>query len=277
MTFPSRVKMETTPNDVIAESWPDLCDKLYAEAWREDIDRWRSPYVFRGLSCSDYELIHSLMRLGGDYADMECHLLGSFKKYAEINGGSGEMSDWKWITLAQHHGLPSRLIDFTHSPFVALHFATANMRHYDRDGVIWCVDSKKAHQLLPGAGWESLRLERVFSIGKLETTARDLIEFDRVSEEVVTVFFEPPSMDARIVNQFGLFSVMSSPTSRLDHWLVNHPYLYKRVIVPRELKWEVRCKLDDANITERMLFPGLDGLASMLARYYGPRPDARKK
>lgn len=73
------------------------------------------------------------------------------------------------------------------------------------------------------------------------------------------------------MNQFALFSMLSSPSHRLDTWLEAHPDLCVRLIVPAGLKWEVRDKLDQANITERVLFPGLDGLCAWLRRYYRPR------
>jgi hypothetical protein len=64
---------------------------------------------------------------------------------------------------------------------------------------------------------------------------------------------------------------MSRVDSSLDQWLGEHPELARRIVVPAELKWEVRDKLDQANITERVLFPGLDGLTSWLTRHYAPR------
>ena len=72
--------------------------------------------------------------------------------------------------------------------------------------------------------------------------------------------------------QAALFSPMSSPEATMDRWLAAHPALSKRVIVPAALKWEIRDQLDQANINERVLFPGLDGLSRWLTRYYWPQP-----
>ncbi|GHF75918.1 hypothetical protein GCM10018783_52420 [Streptomyces griseosporeus] len=43
-------------------------------------------------------------------------------------------------------------------------------------------------------------------------------------------------------------------------------------MIPHDIKWVVRNHLDQANVTERVLFPGLDGLSDWLLRYYGERP-----
>jgi hypothetical protein len=86
------------------------------------------------------------------------------------------------------------------------------------------------------------------------------------------VFLEPPSLDRRIVNQFALFSLMSSPRATLDDWLARRPGIVRRILIPASMKWEIRDKLDQANVNERVLFPGLDGLSRWLTRYYWRKP-----
>jgi hypothetical protein len=83
-------------------------------------------------------------------------------------------------------------------------------------------------------------------------------------------------MNDRFVNQLALMSAMSSPRARLDEWVLRHRGLVRRIMIPAALKWEIRDKLDQANITERVLFPGLDGLSRWLKRYYSPREVAMK-
>ena len=66
------------------------------------------------------------------------------------------------------------------------------------------------------------------------------------------------ALDDRIVNQHALFSLMTDPTALFNEWLESNDNLFFRIIIPASLKWEIRDKLDQANITERVLFPGLD-------------------
>jgi hypothetical protein len=87
------------------------------------------------------------------------------------------------------------------------------------------------------------------------------------------MFFEPPSLDARIVNQAAILSLMPGATLDLQTFLEEHPAALKRVIIRKDLKWEIRDKLDQEQVNERMLFPGEDGTARWLKRYYGPGPN----
>ena len=164
------------------------------------------------------------------------------------------------------------MIDWTYSPFVALHFATEHPEEYDRDGIVWCVNFVAANNLLPKRLKAILEEEQsqTFTIDML-SAFQSLKAFDSLAHDPFVLFIEPPSLDTRILNQFALFSLMPDPSARLDTWLEEHSDLCRRVVIPAELKWEVRDKLDQANINERTLFPGLDGLSRWLERYYTPK------
>lgn len=259
-------------NDIRIASWNELNDHLYKGSWQESIGRFRSNYAFRGVSNASYDLITSLIRLGQDAPEMEPHLLRNFRKYAQRSAVPYD-SVWNWLTLAQHHGLPTRLLDWTFSPFVAMHFATTDLNSYDQDASIWCIDFVQTKHLLPPGLKEILEDEgsNVFTVEMLNRVAGSLEDFDNLAHDDFVIFFEPPSIDERIINQYALFSLMSSPSANLGCWLQDHPNLFRRIIIPAELKWEIRDKLDQANITERVLFPGLDGLSEWLKRQYTPK------
>jgi hypothetical protein len=258
-----------------ARSWTGLLEQLYEGSWNPALRRHRSPYAFHGLTSADHSLSTTLQRLAGAHgniARLEQSLLRNFRKYAHDKTPSGVDSIWHWLAVAQHHGLPTRLIDWTFSPFVALHFVTDTPADMDRDGAVWAVDFVRAKELLPR------RLRQILDEEHSDTFTAEMLgsipslrEFDALAREPFLLFLEPPALDDRIVNQAALFAVMPTPSASLDNWLAAHSELCRRIVIPAELKWEVRDKLDQANITERTLFPGLDGLSRTLARYYLPR------
>ncbi len=271
--------MQDIPGDIVINSWAELCERVYDHSWKDDLGRFRTDFAFRGVSDKNFTLKNRFLRNCGNNAFLEYHLLRNFRKYAQLNDPKLEVSEWRLLTIAQHHGLPTRLLDWTYSPFIAIHFATSDTTMYDKDGAIWNVDFKRANSLLPSPLKDVLDEagSNTFTIEMIENALPVLRDFDKLSPQQLVIFFEPPSMNQRIVNQYAFFSVMSSPTTLLDDWLKDHPDMYRRIIIPKELKWEIRDKLDQANITERILFPGLDGLASWLTRHYTPKDEIRQQ
>ena len=257
----------------MASEWLELVDELYEGSWNAELGRFRSPFAFRGVTCADHGLTSSLARLANHRADVsrvESALLRNFRKYAS---GETERPDsvWDWLALGQHRGLPTRLLDWTYSPLVALHFATSDPAGFDEDGAVWCVNFVEANRLLPRKLKKILDEEGsdTFTVEML-AAFKTLREFDALSRKPFVIFFEPPSLEHRILNQLALVSVISDPAASLDEWVAAHPSLVRKVVVPARLKWEIRDKLDQANINERVLFPGLDGLSQWLTRYYTP-------
>ena len=266
--------MSLSANDHVATSWEDLQRLLFQDTWDARIGRFRSPFVYRGSRSRHYQLDTSLQRLGGEYHHLEHHLLRNFRKYArDTTVPAQAATTWDWLALAQHHGLPTRLLDWTYSPYVALHFATDDLEAYHEDGVVWALNYVKAAEHLPDRLRRALRGEgsNVFTSELLQPETSSLRELEELQAEPYVLFLEPPSLDARIVHQHALFSLMSTAQSVLHDWLTARPELYFRIIIPAGLKWEVRDKLDQANITERVLLPGLGGLSRWLHRHYSPR------
>ena len=253
----------------MASSWEELDRLLFEGAWDARLSRTRSRHAFRGVDRGGDELCCGLTRLGGDPEAKERHLLRNFRKYAR-RSFVGDDSLWNWLALAQHHGLPTRLVDWSYSPYVALHFATESPRAMDEDGEVWMLSFDAVKRALP----ERLRgvLEKegsdVFTGEMLTSEAPTFKALAAQAEEPFPLFLEPPALTDRIVNQAALFCLMSTATAGLGVWMEAHREGWRRIVVPAALKWEVRDRLDQINLTERVLFPGLDGLGRWLARYY---------
>lgn len=248
------------------KTWAELMEVLYNDSYNAYLHRYRSAYVYRGIEDSNYALSTTLNRLGESH--LEKHLLRNFRKYSQIEDEG--KSIWNWLALAQHHGLPTRLLDWTYSPLIALHFSTANFLNFKKDGAIWAVNYVDSMRYLPDQ--LSLIIEEegshIFTAEMLDRAANSLVALPQLKRDDFAVFFEPPSIDQRIVNQYAVFSMMSNPEIIISNWLEKTEVQYFKIIIPAALKWEIRDKLDQANINERVLFPGLDGLATWLKRHY---------
>lgn len=276
-------------------NWSEVQQLLFDDDWQPGINRHRSRFAYRGMTDSRWKMPTSLMRLGGEFWNMERHLLRNFRKYAHRDVVERD-SFWHWLTMGQHHGLPTRLLDWTYSPLVALHFSTDSIENMNVDGVVWMVDIDDAHTKLPGdlGGRLSIEGASVFTVDMLAEFSRpnaevefwgnkaklhnfvslniqNLSDFDRLAKPAFCIFFEPPSIDDRVVNQFALFSVISNSRMSMDKWIKTSGVSSKCIIIPADLKWQIRDRLDQANISERVIFPGLDGLSRWLRRHYTPR------
>ena len=259
-------------DEVRVDSWGQLHEQLFEGSWNEALGRFRPSYAFRGVPDMAHDLSTALVRLGGNFARHERDLLRNFRKYARGTPTHPCDTLWDWLALAQHHGLPTRLLDWTFSPYVALHFLSEDPTQHGVDGAVWCVDYRVTNRLLPRALKQQLSHEGadVFTAEMLSAAAANLSTFDALTKRPFVLFFEPPSLDQRIVNQFALFSLMNGAPWRVDDFLAHQRRGVRRVVIPARLKAEIRDKLDQANITERVLFPGLDGLCRWLRRYYSP-------
>ena len=262
-------------------TWNELNDVLFEGTWNAGINRFRSTFAYRGVADKNFSLSNGLSRLGNPYPNLESNLLKQFQKYAHRSVVERH-TDWHWLSVAQHHGLPTRLLDWTYSPLVALHFATVNLEPQPQnDAAIWKVNYSQVHDLLQGGETDILKElgARIFTVDSLAKTIPNIEELNKRSSRTanfhIAVFFEPPSIDDRIVNQFAYFSAISDPFMTFDAWLqlphVANSVSATKIVIPADLKWEVRDKLDQSNMNERVMMPGLDGLCAWLKRHYTPR------
>lgn len=264
--------------EIVINSWDELQKAVFSDVWDDKVMRYRDNRIYRGAADKDWDFIPSLNRVCSHDLSLEAHVFRQFRKYgyAELAEYSGF---WSLLPVAQHHGLPTRLLDWTYSPMVAAHFATENTGYYDRDGVIWCLDVRDFKPHMPEELQMKLREtgSNIFTIGMLDKLIPDFAWMKTLSDEPYAIFFEPSSMIDRIVNQYALFSVVSDPSVMLNDLIERFGIECRKIVIPKEVKLEIRDKLDYINISERMIYPGLDGVCRWITRRYaalGPKYNA---
>ena len=255
--------------EVVINSFEQLQDLVFATCWDEKTQRYRNNFVYRGVPDASFALTSKLSRICGHDLSLEGSIIRSFKKY-----GYADVKDcatfWQVLAMGQHYGLPTRLLDWTYSPLVAAHFATEDIFMYDRDGAIYCMDMCERKKDLPECLSQELTMTRAqsFTVTMLERHATNLEEFEALSDKPFFIFYEPASQSNRMSNQYALFSMCSKKEYSIEDLIdENDTSLYK-IIIPKNVKLEIRDKLDYINISERLIYPGLDGICSWITRRY---------
>ena len=203
-------------------------------------------WSFHGLADSDWSLLSAAGRTGRQDRDFERKMLAEFKRRATAHLAQAPTSDFEWLALAQHHGLPTRLLDWSSNPYVALYFAA--FKHLDRDGrfIALYAPTKISDQTLDTVSPFAYRRH----LGK----------------------YLPTTITPRIAAQEGCFTIhhdIATPLRQdyLDRWRPDWR-IHDDIVLPAARKEQILYSLYRAGIHQESLFPGVDGLAAHLSWKY---------
>jgi FRG domain len=198
----------------------------------------RGQWIFRGHSNSAYQLLSLVGRAehtSVNRVKFEESLFSIFRREAQGYLASLPDSDWEWPALAQHHGLPTRLLDWTYNPLVALYF---------------CVEANSA---IDG---------EIFALRAPTQAAKEIRDGSPFNISKPVKYF-PSIVTQRIRAQEGLFVACSDLDQPLNDCLRNDWQL-DRLIVPALAKHSIRYALFRVGVHASALFPDIDGLAARL-------------
>jgi hypothetical protein len=212
--------------------------------------------MFRGQACADWPLVPAMGRLHEcvkryeSWHALEYDLLERFQKYARAFLDKEPVSKLEWLVVAQHYGLPTRLLDWTTNPLKALFFSVENPCNRE-DGILWALQPK---------GWRN-----------------ELRDVDaRLDRDGILVAYFPDHLNQRVSNQESCFTLFPFPDEKvplpgLDQGDAYNQHIktLTKFLIPFDCKNAIRMELRTLGINHRSMFPGLDGLAKSIRREIG--------
>jgi hypothetical protein len=299
-------------NITVCADWASVSREFNAlpkPIWRRDEagEAFHEGWIFRGHKRETYRLQPSIERaypyIGWDEAEYK--ILQEFKSKARMHLDPAQIPQSEdrlgWLALVQHYGAPTRLLDFTYSPYVALYFALRDRNKNESEFVeVWAIDetplrreagktSGEADKKVREAKGEprkghrvSFRLEDfVSSLQQAESEdqewdaltrnalAPDGIRREHFNNNGFVSVASPSFHNSRLSSQQGLFLFNGAENSVFEVSLedmmhdVKKPW-YKRFRVPEGSLEEIEKQLFQVNIHELSLFPDIAGLAGFV-------------
>lgn len=233
-------------------------------------------YIFRGHANADWRLQSSLERVIGAGWNAEAankfeeHSLTEFQSKFHLYDKENiqPASKLAWLSIMQHYGVPTRLVDFTSSPYVALYFALEAYNPLDgTDMAVFALD------------YSSIMERSIQEIARRDTNFREnrvslRLKQDQVFETIVDRFAydiawvaEPKQLNARLDRQAGSFLLSGNRAMKIDDVLASSVYADVPMVkfrIVQALYTGVFALLRKMNITSKSLYGDLDGLARAL-------------
>ena len=204
----------------------------------------QSDVLFRGQS-GDFPLLPSIARqdLTGELVASELSMIEEFQRHSLPYLRTPPVTLWEWAALAQHHGLPTRLLDWSLNPLAALWFAVHEPAKQKRGGVVWIfrpAEEDFAHEV-----------------------EKNTFECRRHA------VFAPRDVSERITAQVAWFTVHKTPSMRrrkLEPLEKSSEFASKltKVTLPPDRFADLRFYLNRCGVTSASIFPGLDGLCAQI-------------
>ncbi len=228
----------------------------------------KAGWAFRGETSAQWPLVSSLTRRLETYCPdralwplREERALRVFRRKAHIylSDRAALEDDLRCLALMQHHGAPTRLLDFTKSPYVAAFFA---LEDAVTDAAVYALNTPALWSAAPA-------FSPLLTRDRIDPRVPGNFERYFLRNQTPVVWFgEPSEMDRRLVAQSGLFVVPGVLGQSLERILLGYegpePMIVKYVL-PAEMRAQAMQSLYRMNVTNATLFPDLEGLARSVA------------
>lgn len=245
---------------------------------------------YRGQPNVDYPLMPGLFRerkldntksVGAFPRSLEKIIIEEFISEGCIYKSTVSRDDYlTWIEIAQHHGLPTRLLDFTSNPLVALFFACID--EPDKDAYLWVINNEayKRYVVLKNDNSCKDKTDEIRKIVNDEIINRfpDLHRLDLGFIQFPRIY-KPSYYDERMVAQSSVFMIWAASYFSFDEqvgdprfWIndnkKNKDGVIGRILIPKACKKDMLEQLDIAGINEKSIYKGLDGVGKYLCQKY---------